>query len=196
MIVTLRPRLLVTGFGSFPGMPQNPTERLVTTLADAPPAGVDILRLDTLWSVSETLPPLAARYDAVLMFGVAGGETMIRYERVSTPYACDKPDAAGKRPGRLARHRYTMFDVPELVREARAAGFPVRLSHSAGDYVCNAGLGAALAGNPKVLFVHVPMTTPRGPLSDAGLVRHARWLITEVMDILRHDTRKAVAATA
>lgn len=171
------PRLLVTGFGSFPGMPRNPTERLVDTIGAAPPPGVHAHRLDTHWDVVDRLPPMARRFDAVLMFGVAGRETMIRYERIATAIADPHPDAAGDLPPVLARTRYTGFDVPVMVNLARAAGFPVRLSHSAGTYVCNAGFGAALAGNPMSLFVHVPPPTRRGPLSEAGLEAHARWLI-------------------
>lgn len=186
------PRILVTGFGSFPGMPRNPTERLAAALAAAPPAGVDVIRLDTHWSVVDTLPTVARRYGAVIMFGVAGRETMIRYERIATPQTGGQLDAANAMPRPLARTRYTQFDVPELVREARAAGFPVRLSHSAGTYVCNAGYGAALCGNPRALFVHVPPTTRRGPLSNSGLERHARWLIDTVMDeLLPRTTRLA-----
>ena len=190
------PRLLVTGFGSFPGMPRNPTEALVEALAADPPPGVDARRLDTHWAVIETLPALARRYEAVIMFGVAGGETMIRYERVATPHACRRVDAADRLPPPLPRFRFTRFDVPEMVREARAAGFPVRLSHSAGTYVCNAGYGAALAGNPRSLFVHVPQTTLRGPLGAAGLERHARWLVAEVIAALRPDPHRALRAFA
>ncbi|WP_146619966.1 hypothetical protein [Acuticoccus sediminis] len=179
------PRLLVTGFGSFPGMPQNPTERLAAALAATPPAGVTVRRLDTHWTVVETLPPVARTFDAVIMFGVAGRETMIRYERIATPFTGPRVDADNRMPPALLRSRFTEFDVPELVRDARTAGFPVRLSHSAGTYVCNAGYGAALAGNPLSLFVHVPPTTRRGPLSDAGLERHARWLIGLVQESLR-----------
>ena len=140
----------------------------------------------------ETLPPVAARYGAVIMFGVAGRETMIRYERIATCHAGPQLDAAGGCAPPLTRTRFTAFDVPELVREAREAGFPVRLSHSAGTYVCNAGYGAALCGNPRALFVHVPPTTARGPLGDAGLVRHARWLIDTVMDELLPRTNRVL----
>ncbi len=111
------------------------------------------------------------------MFGVAGTETMIRYERIATPATGPYPDAADTMPPRLMRSRYSGFDVPVLVDLARACGFPVRLSHSAGTYVCNAGFGAALAANPMSLFVHIPPPTRRGSLSPAGLEDHARWLI-------------------
>lgn len=171
------PRILVTGFGGFPGMPENPTETLVETLRRRPPPGVTAQRLDTRWDVVERLPALAARYDAVILFGVAGGARAIRYERIATPHAASRIDAAERMPGGLWRTHLTRIDVPRFAAAARRAGFPVAVSHSAGTYVCNASYNAALSANPHALFVHVPPTTARGPLSAKGLEAHARWLI-------------------
>lgn len=101
----------------------------------------------------------------------------MRYERQARLGAGPMCDAAGERGPGPSRSRWTRLDVDALVLAARAAGWPVAPSHSAGTYVCNASYGAALAANPFALFVHVPPTTARGPLSPDGLERHARWLI-------------------
>ncbi|WP_420393634.1 hypothetical protein [Acuticoccus sp.] len=172
------PRLLVTGFGPFPGMPENPTSRLLDALAADPPAGVTARLLPTHWSVVAELAAEARMADAVIMFGVAGNARRIRYERVAVPLAASRPDATGASPCAppLRSHR-TALPVAALAVQARAAGYPVAISHSAGTYVCNAAYAAVLSTNPAALFVHVPPTTRRGPLSAAGLERHARWLI-------------------
>ncbi len=188
------PRLLVTGFGPFPKMPENPTSRLVARLADDPPVGVTARVLATEWASCRPLAAEAAGFDAVVMFGVAGGSRRIRYERVAHPVAASSPDAAGRLPeAPPPTSRRPAFDVPALVARARAAGFPVVLSSSAGTYICNAGYAAALAGNSRTLFVHVPQTLPRGPLSDDGLERHARWLIATVAARLTAAGRRAPA---
>ncbi|WP_108659421.1 peptidase C15 [Acuticoccus kandeliae] len=177
----MKKRTLVTGFGPFPGMPDNPTSHLVRAIAAAPPAGIDTLLLATEWDVCGTLAAVAADYERVLMFGVAGRAHRIRYERVSLPDASRSLDAAGRKA--LApppRSHRTRFDVDRLAARARAAGFPVVPSSSAGTYICNASYGAALGVNPRTLFVHVPLAHRRGPLSLSGLERHAAWLLREI----------------
>lgn len=171
-------RLLVTGFGPFPGVPVNPTTRLVETIEAENIPGVTAMVLPTEWRVCDDLPIESRAYDAVVMFGVAASTRHIRYERVALPAAAQRPDAAGTipAPGRLP-YRTTRLPVTRLVAAARAAGFPVVLSHSAGTYICNASYGAALGGNPRTLFVHVPLPNRLGPLSQSGLERHAFWLL-------------------
>ena len=169
--------LLVTGFGPFPGVPVNPCEPLIDALAAERP-GLATARLTTLWTAPGQVAEMAARANLVLMFGVAAGERRIRYERVALPDVTAAPDAAGAMPsGRRLSYRASRLPVPMLAKAARRAGFPVRVSHSPGRYICNAAYGAALANNPKTLFVHIPLPNRHGPLSADGLVRHALWLV-------------------
>ncbi len=170
-------RLLVTGFGPYPGVPRNPTTPLVETVAAARLAGVATALLPTTWQVCEEIAARARAYDGVVMFGVAPSARRIRYERVSLPTAGRHPDAAGALPVAAPRYATSRLPVAELAKAARGAGFPVALSHSAGTYICNASYGAALASNPHTLFVHIPLPTGRGALSQAGLARHALWLV-------------------
>ncbi|MCF3935575.1 hypothetical protein L1787_19465 [Acuticoccus sp. M5D2P5] len=179
----MKAHTLVTGFGPFPGMADNPTSHLVRALGANPPPGVDALLLATEWAVCDTLAEIVAGYRTVIMFGVAGTAHRIRYERVSLPTASQNPDAAGRTADAPpSRSRRTVFDVDRLADTARAAGFPVVTSASAGAYICNASYGAALAANPRTLFVHVPQARPYGPLSQRGLERHAAWLLAEIGD--------------
>lgn len=194
MTLSRAPNLLVTAFGPFPGMQDNPTAALLRRLAEHVPRGsacltvrragrphVTLHEFATEWSVCGSLPATTVAFDAVVMFGVAGHRRRISYERAARNVAAGGPDVAGRLPdGAPRRSRQTRFDVARLAAAARAAGFPVAVSSSAGTYICNASYGAALGGNPWTLFVHLPPPVARGPLSAAGLERHARWLIGHV----------------
>ncbi|MEM6848030.1 MAG: peptidase C15 [Pseudomonadota bacterium] len=170
-------RLLVTGFGPFPGVPRNPTTDLIQALARHRWDGVRFFVLPTHFALEDELRAAAGASDRVLMFGVSGRARQLRYERVSRPGGSALPDQAGARSAGPWRSRRTAFDVTALAAAARRAGFPAVPSDDAGRYVCNASYGMALSVNPRSLFVHVPPTTRHGPLSGDGLVRHATWLI-------------------
>lgn len=183
-----RAALLVTGFGPFPGVPENPSEELVRRIAARGLPGVETLILPTEWAACDALPEKLADARKVLMFGVATGARRIRYERASRPVAAEKPDAAGNGPHAPPIHsRRTRLDVTRLAKEARRKGFPVATSGDAGAYICNATYGAALALKPDTLFVHIPEPRARGPLSMAGLERHAAWLAKA----LTQETKRA-----
>lgn len=155
--------LLITGFGPFPGVPVNPTEALVTALAAAFPREVQAVILPTEWGVLHHLTNLAAEANTVLMFGVASRARRTRYERMAWPEATQSPDDQGLLPDHAPRRtRYSRLPVRTLAAEATKAGFSVDISSNPGRYICNAGYSAALAGNPRTLFVHVPMPDRRG----------------------------------
>ena len=95
-------RLLVTGFGPFPGAPENPTEALVQALAKEPPEafGANALEAAVLptdyrrsWT---TLRRLYASFDpdVVVHFGLSARADAINVERVGRKrVAPEKPDA-------------------------------------------------------------------------------------------------------
>ncbi len=168
------PRLLITGFGPFPGAPDNPTEALVAALSGEPPEvlGASAFRAALLptdyrrsWS---KLRRLCAGFspDAVVHFGLAVRAESIRVERLASNRVDPrKPDAAGFAPrlGRAARSGAvalpSTFPAAEIVAALAAAGFDAVLSDDAGDYVCNATLYRSLAHAPagrRVGFIHVP----------------------------------------
>ncbi len=176
--MTKRARLLVTGFGPFPGMPDNPASTLVRAVGAQRLAGVEARLIDTEWAACAPFRESAAEADTVLMFGVAGGTHRIRYERVAHPVASARKDAAGRLPEAApAMSRRSALPVGGLVALARRAGFPVVLSHSPGGYICNASYAAALSGNPNAMFVHIPQPVGRSAISAARLEAHALWLI-------------------
>jgi pyroglutamyl-peptidase len=178
--------VLLTGFGPFPGAPFNPTAALAERLAARRrPAFADIKRVAYLFetsyaAVERELPALIKRVrpDVVLLFGVA---TRTKYLRVETRARNARsvlfPDAAGERPGGavidLGKPVTRSGRAPQraLLAAVRAQRLPVRLSLSAGRYLCNFAYWRALAltdgsDAPIVQFIHVPVVR-RGPMRPA-----------------------------
>jgi pyroglutamyl-peptidase len=172
------PRLLITGFGPFPGAPVNPTMPLVRTLATLRrPALADVVRIAHIFDVTyatvdRELPDLIARHrpDALLCFGLAARTPHIRIEtRARNAVSMLWPDADGTpvrcgfiQPGADAQ----MFGphTARLLQAARRTGVDVRSSRDAGRYLCNYLSWRAIAatrteGGPLLAaFVHVPLT--------------------------------------
>jgi pyroglutamyl-peptidase len=171
-------RVLITGFGPFPGAPFNPSAALAKALARRRrPALAEIDRAThvfatTYASVDRDLPKLfAQKPDIVLMFGVAGRRRQLCIEtRARNAVSLLFPDAGGHRPlrgviklhGPAARTGNAPF-----ARLAGAAGTTARLSRDAGRYLCNYVYWRALepvrGTRPLVQFVHIPLvgTKPR-----------------------------------
>ncbi len=166
-------RVLITGFGPFPGAPFNPSAALAKTLARRRrPALAGIERAvhifaTTYASVDRDLPKLLAQKqkpDIVLMFGVAGRRHHLCIEtRARNAVSLLFPDAGGHRP----RHGVIKLRGPAALagnvpfaRLAGAAGPRARLSRDAGRYLCNYVYWRALeqvrGTRPLVQFVHIP----------------------------------------
>jgi len=171
-------RVLITGFGPFPGAPFNPSAALAKTLARRRrPALAGIDRVvhvfaTTYASVDRELPKLFAQKpkpDIVLMFGVAGRRHQLCIEtQARNAVSLLFPDAGGHRPqhGVIKLHGpATLTGNAPFARLAGAAG--TRLSRDAGRYLCNyvywRGLEQVRGTRPLVQFVHIPPvgTKPR-----------------------------------
>jgi len=190
--------VLFTGFGPFPGAPFNPTAALARRLAARRrPAFAEVKRIAHVFQTSYTavereLPVLLehVRPDVVLLFGVA---TRTKYLRIETRARNARsplfPDAAGDRPRAeiiaLGEPLTRLGRAPQqtLLAAVRAQRLPVRLSHSAGRYLCNFAYWHALAATdgtnaPLVQFIHVP-TVRRAPM------RPADWRRLTAADLIR-----------
>ena len=171
-------RVLITGFGPFPGAPFNPSAALAKALAcRRRPALAGIERAThvfatTYASVDRDLPKLfAQKPDVVLMFGVAGRRRQLCIEtRARNAVSLLFPDASGHRP----RHGVIKLHGPAALSGnapfaslAGAAGTRARISRDAGSYLCNYVYWRALeqvrGTRPLVQFVHIPPvgTKPR-----------------------------------
>lgn len=177
--------VLVTGFGPFPGVADNPSAVLVrglragdvfnlharvlpVTFADA---GAVLQR-----ALAETRPAI------VICFGVAANRDRICWERAAwnmvDPH---KPDAAGH------YHRGTVvradgpegygstLPLPDIAAALVRGGFPATPSNNAGDYLCNYIFyqlmhHAAQQDNPPIGgFIHIPLPRVGTRLDVAGL---------------------------
>jgi pyroglutamyl-peptidase len=189
MINDSRIRLLVTGFGPFPGVRVNPTARLAVMAAQSRRfarlgVAVEAHVFSTRWSaVARDLPPLIARLapDAALHLGVAAKRRRVCVETVARPSpSMLAPDAGGatapRRPGASASRAFAIAaSTGPLLASFRRAGAAARLSNDAGRYLCNAvyhqSLSLRAAGrDPRpTVFVHVPM--PGAPRSTIPVAR-------------------------
>lgn len=163
------PKVLVTGFGPFPGAPTNPTLGMLRHLEahGVPDVDLAFARLPvTFAGVRDALRDAAAcRPDAVLLLGLATRRHVLNVETLARNVAGHAtPDNDGAvPPGSLLAEgapasRAATWPAAAILAALRKAGHEAMLSNDAGDYVCNAALfhalGDALA--PAVGFLHVP----------------------------------------
>jgi pyroglutamyl-peptidase len=184
-------RVLLAGFGPFPGAPLNPSAALAQTIARRRRpalAGLDRrvhVFATTYAAVDRDLPRLfAGKPDIVLIFGLAGRRRQICVEtRARNATSLLFPDASGWRPSTCVIEAHgpdALFGrapVHRLLGAARVSGAPVRLSRDAGRYLCNyvywRALQRALHGRPLVQFVHIPAIGRRPrPLRRGKKKRH------------------------
>jgi len=178
-------RVLITGFGAFPGAPFNPTQALVARLANLRrPAFDDIERTShifrvTYGDVDRDLPRLIAdrRPDVLLMFGLAARTPHVRIEtRARNAITTIWPDAGNTRVGlgKIAAGKADALTfgphTARLVRAAVQTDVPAKSSRDAGRYLCNYLCWRAIEATqtaprpPLAAFIHVPLV-PRGTLS-------------------------------
>lgn len=183
-------RILITGFGPFPGAPFNPTPALVDRLVKLRrPAFDDVARLGHVFNVSyravdRDLPALLAQHrpDALLMFGLAASTRHVRIEtRARNAITTLWPDAeqVTLRHGQITPGDDARSFGPHGARLARAAqstGIDARLSRDAGRYLCNYLCWRAIeatqapAGPRLAAFVHVPLIGRDGTAWPGSLI--------------------------
>jgi pyroglutamyl-peptidase len=172
-------RVLLIGFGPFPGAPVNPSASLVKQLARRRRPALAALDITThafataYAAVDHDLPKLlAAKPDIILIFGLAARRRQLCIEtRARNAVSLLFPDTHGFRPrhGVIARGRPSSRNgnapFVRLLGAARSRAVSVRLSRDAGRYLCNYSYWRALerSGGSLVQFVHIPSArlTPR-----------------------------------
>ena len=192
-------RILVTGFGPFPGAPYNPTQPLVARLTRLHRPAFTEVELSshifpvTYEAVDRELPlALAERKPhALLMFGLAGRTGYVRIEtRARNAVTMLWPDAAQTRArkgsiGDGADAQRFGPHTAKLLRAAKGTGIDARASRDAGSYLCNYLSWRAIEavggdnGPRLAAFVHIP------PLARGGAVRRkgfSRITLDELVD--------------
>lgn len=161
-------KILLTGFKPFGAESLNPSEILVKSLERELP-GIDSLILPVEFGHSFSLLRehlKTHQYDWIIQIGQAAGREHICLERIALNWIqTDQADEAGFKPqsrfidegGALAL--MTSFPLDEVHTELKEKNFPVKISLSAGSFVCNELYYRSLAEfkNSQVLFIHVPL---------------------------------------
>lgn len=166
-------RVLVTGFGPFPGVPYNASAALVEALREGgPEPGVSLATaiVPVLWEKAIATAQAAIaehRPDAILHFGVSKRASGFVIETRAHNFSGPKKDHAGEArgagvlmPGRSAIEVATL-PTQMLLAALKAAGYPATISKNAGRYLCNALFYSSLSlasgkGAPLVGFIHLP----------------------------------------
>lgn len=200
---------LITGFEPFGGYASNPSAEIARRLdkrrvAGVPVVGrvlpVDMAALDSaLAAALREVDPVA-----MILLGLAPGESVIRLERVALNLADFAiPDNAGAqtvdRPLRpdAAAALWTRLPLRAIQAKLLAAGIPARLSETAGTYLCNAAMYRALDRLPRRVpcgFIHLPLAPGEvaGRLaSDSG----GQILPSMALSLQRRAVELAVQAT-
>jgi len=166
-------RTLLTGFGPFGDVVDNPSARIASHFAESGAPGheltVRILPVSFERASDEITRLLTeGNFDLALMLGVAGRDSEIRVETCARNQdAARIPDCDDSQPSGvisesgLEAYR-TSVDAGLLVKTLLDSGIPARVSDSAGSYVCNRAYYAALHAitrhslPTRCLFLHVP----------------------------------------
>ena len=161
----------ITGFTAFPGVPDNPSARLVKTLragaAPLPPSASFHLLNVSYKAVSAALDDIFADEPAVLlMTGYSARAEGLRLERRAHDFISpDSADAFGLRGGGEKVGEVLMptrLDLSAMAECVRNEGIACAVSNDAGAYLCNFIYHQALkrisrqASGTVALFVHVP----------------------------------------
>jgi len=206
-------RVILAGFGPFPGAPVNPSGLLAKALVRSRrPALAGLHRtasvFDTSYAaVDRDLPKLfAEKPGIILVFGLAGRRRQVCIEaRARNAVSVLFPDASGHRPSqsviKLGALEALIGHAPfvQLVTAVRARKVPARMSRDAGRYLCNYIYWRALERAPKsrplVQFVHIPTVSlkprrkrhgGRPALSIADLIPAGESLLIALVAASRH----------
>ena len=166
-------KILLTGFGPFGDVVDNPSARIVTALMEQGLPGCEleghVLPVSFAKSAAAIGRLLAeGDFDLAVMLGVARRESEIRIEtRGHNRDAARIADCDGCQPEGVIVESgpetlSTPVDVESIVNALKSADIPARLSDRAGGYVCNYVYYAALHSivarslHTRCLFIHVP----------------------------------------
>jgi pyroglutamyl-peptidase len=218
-----RLRILITGFGPFPGAPFNPTGPLVKRLLRLRRPALSDVELSghifpvTYKAVDRQLPELLAmrRPQALLMFGLAARTPFVRIEtraRNAVTTLCPDAGRTRARKGSIACGAEAMMFGPhtaKLLRAALGTGIDARASRDAGSYLCNYLSWRAIestchdAGPRLAAFVHVPLLARNGASHRKGatpritldeLVDAGEAMLLEMVDLTRSALRQVAPA--
>lgn len=188
-------KILVSGFEPFDKEEVNPSYEIVKKLENT--GKISLVKLELPVVFKEAGDILIREIDkhrpqAVLMLGQAGGRAYISLEKVAINYRDSKladnkgqvPSQEPISPGSVDGY-FSNMNVEEMVEVIRKKGIPVRVSYSAGTYVCNEIFYRVMDHinknklDTKAVFIHVPYLPSQvvdkalNPSMDLGLMIEA-----------------------
>lgn len=181
------PRILVTGFGPFPGAPVNPTAAMIEALAADRAALDDVgeIRTEILAveydTVPERLAGIAAGFapDIAIHFGLSARAEGFTLERLArNEIAAGRPDNSGAQPQAACivengEDHPSTLPLDEIAAALSRAGLPHSWSDNAGGYLCNYIFYLSRSPHfadympPVSGFVHVPPLAGEGAPANA-----------------------------
>lgn len=191
---------MVTGFGPFGPITDNPSARLAWAIAAAAEGSVGAAILPVSHrGAAGALDRAIARHTPVLtaLFGVAADRRTISVERVARNqwsmsvadcdgWLPDSPTIDPKLPTVLA----TPLDAEGLAADLRSHALAAETSDDAGAYVCNSTYFHAIASGLACVFVHIPAdAASRGQASpDAPLavLAGSPVVVSAILECLRN----------
>jgi pyroglutamyl-peptidase len=181
-------KVLITAFGSFPGVEENPSELLLAGWSHVGHEVVtQVLPVEYASCESWARQNISADIDYVIHLGVAVNRVENNLETIAQNKCGVNKDAAGEVHESVievdGEARYeTGIDVKLLQSKLSECGFVTEISNDAGDYLCNfiyyKTLEHTASLDTRALFIHIP------PLSEISLERQNTFL-TALLDGLR-----------
>lgn len=199
--------VLLTGFGPFPGMPENASAALVRALSARARVAFKNYRfhaaiLPTEWHAApERVSALISKLRPALAlhFGVAKDAEGFRIETRGLNQCRMTADAAGRLPpapvliADAPEYYGTALPLDGIVGRLRELQLPVSTSDDAGGYLCNSVLYHTLHGSAPVAFkagfVHIPSSLAASGLSFEDAVTGSLEMIRIALDDLAASTR-------
>lgn len=204
---TPRPTILLTGFGPFPGIPENLTSRLVPEVAQRAARrfrGHDVVSevFPTEWArAPQRLSDLYERHapKLALHFGVSERATGFQIETTAFNRCLSVADAAGCLPSALeidpegSANLATRLPAEDIVARLHSLNLPAALSPDAGSYLCNSIFyrtlhhAAALPRAAVAGFIHIPPQLAEIPSSQTNTTRPFDWNVAVLgsLEIIR-----------
>lgn len=166
--------LLLTGFEPFLNFSENPTMNIVENLHGIEIAGYQVIGKNlpvdyeksgnAMIELMDEVGP-----DAVVSLGLAGGRNQLTPERIAINCnESDQPDNAGNKPRGERIHTegpdgiFLTLPIQQMVDRLHEAGYPAKISNSAGTYLCNHVMYRALyyfqqnKQQAPAGFIHIP----------------------------------------
>ncbi len=164
--------IALTGFAAFPGVPDNPSARLLAAMREAPGLLPENTRFRLVEVGYAAVPVvldelLAEPPRALVMTGYSARATGLRLEQRAHDWcSADRADAFGFVPATAVREpvwrEQGRIDLAALAERVREAGIDCHVSADGGAYVCNhlyhevLGRIEAAGADTRAVFVHVP----------------------------------------